>query len=205
MKTYYICGATIFILAYAIFHFGFRTGGATQLYRISNSIAFELQSSPNAYRAVTIRGYRRTNPLISFMCGACAANDSEVDMPRPDYIKGDWVYSGYPQYAVDRIDIVNWRTGEALNVDVPNSNEKLIDLQTIPEYRERGLVADAQYRLEYDYVKANFELLPTYTNRCLWIHLAFGILALFVIFPRLLMFVLETIASALDPNNPNKS
>ncbi len=203
MKTYYICAGLMFILAYAIFHFGFRTGGETQLYRINDSIAFELQSSPDAYRAVTIRGYRRTNPLIRFMCGACVANDGEVDMPLADYIKGDWVYSGHPQYAVYKIDIVNWRTGEALNVDVPDSDESLIDLQTIPEYRERGLVADEQYRLKYDYVKANFELLPTYTSRCIWIHIIFGVLALVLTFPKISCEVLAGVFSN-TPGDPNK-
>ncbi len=195
----------ILIALYAGFHFGFRTGGETQLYRINDSIAFELLSTPNSFDDVTIRGYRRTNPLIRFMCGACEANYGEVDMLRANYIKGDWVYAAHPQFKSFGTDIVNLRTGEMLNVDVPNNDESLIDLQTIPEYRERGLVAGEQYRLKQDYVKANFELLSTYTSRCLWIHLAFGILALFLIFPRLFGFVLEMIASALDPNNPNKS
>ena len=199
MKIYIILWL-ILIALYAGFHFGFRTGGETQLYRINDSIAFELLSTPNSFDDVTIRGYRRTNPLIRFMCGACEVNYGEVDMLRANYIKGDWVYSATPQFKSFKTDIVNLRTGEALNVDVPNNDESLIALQTIPEYRERGLVADEQYRLKQDYVKANFELLSTYTSRCLWIHLAFGILALFLIFPRLLLFVLE-IASGLDPND----
>jgi len=49
MKTYYICAATIFILAYAIFHFGFRTGGAEQLYRINDRLAFEVQPESENY------------------------------------------------------------------------------------------------------------------------------------------------------------
>lgn len=204
MKTYYICAATIFILAYAIFHFGFRTGGETQLYRINDRIAFEVATDyDQTYgNGVYIRGYKKTNPLIRLLCGACSVDYDETDMPQANYIKGDYVYSGVPQHKTAKTDIVNLRTGETLNVDIPGNAENPIDLQTLPEYRERGLVAGEQYKLKQDYVKANFELLSTYTSRCLWIHLAFGILALFLIFPRLLLFVLEMIASAFDPNNP---
>ncbi len=204
MKTYYICAATIFILIYAVFHFGFRNVGERQFYRINDELAFELLSKRSSYNEVTVHKYRQTNPLIRFMCG-CAVDYSESEMPDAQYIKGDWVYWGYPQYSTVKPDIVNLRTGEVLYVDAPKNDENLTDLQTIPEYRERGLVADEQYKLTQDYVKANFERLPTYTSRCLWINLAFGILALLLIFPRLLSFVLEMIAAALDPNNPNKS
>lgn len=204
MKIYIILWL-ILIALYAGFHFGFRNVGERQFYRINDSIAFELLSKHNpSYNEVTIHGYRRTNPVIRFMCG-CEVDYSESDVLDAQYIKGDWVYWGYPQYSTVKPDIVNLRTGEVLRVDAPENDESLFDLQTIPEYRERGLVKGEQYRLTQDYVKANFERLPTYTTRCLWIHLAFGILALFIIFPRLLMFVLEMIAGALDPNNPNKS
>ena len=204
MKTYYICAATIFILIYAVFHFGLRNVGERQFYRINDELAFELLSKRSSYNEVTVHKYRQTNPLIRFMCG-CAVDYSESEMPDAQYIKGDWVYWGYPQYSTVKPDIVNLRTGEVLHVDAPKNDENFTDLQTLPEYRERGLVMDEQYKLTQDYVKANFERLPTYTSRCLWINLAFGILALLLIFPRLLMFVLEMIASALDPNNPNKS
>jgi len=203
MKTYYICAATFFILAYAIFHFGFRTGGETQLYRINDELAFELLLTPNSYSFddVTIRGYRRTNPLIRFMCGACEANYGEIDMLSADYIKGDWVYAAYPQHSTWRTDIMNLRTGETLSVDVPGNAENPIDLQTLPEYRERGLVAGEQHRLTQDYVKANFELLTTYSSRCIWIHIIFGVLALILTFPKISGEVLAGVFSN-KPGDP---
>ncbi len=199
MKTYYICAATIFILIYAVFHFGFRTGGETQLYRINDRIAFEVATDyDQTYgNGVYVRGYKKTNPLVSFLCGACQVDYDETDMPQANYIKGDYVYSGVPQHATAKTDIVNLRTGETLNVNVPGDSPT-VDLQSLPEYRERGLVAGEQYKLKQDYVKANFELLSTYTSRCIWIHIIFGVLALFLMFPKIFFEFLEMVFR----NNP---
>lgn len=199
MKTYYICAGLIFILIYAVFHFGFRTGGDGQLYRINDRIAFEVDSGydQSSGNGVYIRGYKKTNPLVRFLCGACEVNYDEVDMPQANYIKGDYVYSGVPQHATAKTDIVNLRTGETLNVNVPGDSPT-VDLQSLPEYRERGLVAGEQYKLKQDYVKANFELLSTYTSRCIWIHIIFGVLALFLMFPKIFFEFLEMVFR----NNP---
>lgn len=176
----------IFIALYAGFHFGFRTGGETQLYRINDRIAFEVATDyDQTYgNGVYIRGYKKTNPLFRLLCGACSVDYDETDMPQANYIKGDYVYSGVPQHATAKTDIVNLRTGETLNVNVPGDSPT-VDLQTLPEYRERGLVADEQYKLKQDYVKANFELLSTYTSRCIWIHIIFSVLALILMFPKI--------------------
>ncbi len=80
----------------------------------------------------------------------------------------------------------------------PQNDESLFDLQTVPEYRERGLVKGEQYKLKQDYVKANFELLSTYTSRCIWIHIIFGVLALFLMFPKIFFEFLEMVFR----NNP---
>ncbi len=189
----------ILIALYAGFHFGFRTGGETQLYRINDRIAFEVATDyDQTYgNGVYIRGYKKTNPLIRLLCGACSVDYDETDMPQANYIKGDYVYSGVPQHATAETDIVNLRTGETLNVNVP-SDSPTVDLQTLPEYRERGLVAGEQFKLKQDYVKANFELLSTYTSRCIWIHIIFGVLALFLMFPKIFFEFLEMVFR----NNP---
>lgn len=199
MKTYYICAATIFILIYGVFHFGFRNVGERQFYRINDELAFELRSRPNSYDEVTVHGYRRTSPVIRFMCG-CEV-DSESDVLDAQYIKGDWVYSGYPQYSTRQPDIVNLRTGEVLHVDAPTNDESILDLQTIPEYRERGLVKGEQYKLTSDYVQANFERLWIYTSRCLWIHIIFGVPALALTFPKISCEVLAAVFSN-TPGDP---
>ncbi len=199
MKTYYICAGLIFVIIYAVFHFGFRTGGEVQLYRINDRIAFEVATGydQSLGSGVYIRGYKKTNPLVRFLCGACSVDYDETDMPQANYIKGDYVYSGVPQHATAKTDIVNLRTGETLNVNVPGDSPT-VDLQSLPEYRERGLVAGEQYKLKQDYVKANFELLSTYTSRCIWIHIIFGVLALFLMFPKIFFEFLEMVFR----NNP---
>jgi len=184
----------ILIALYIVFHFGFREIGGNRLYRINDTIAFELQSETDEFNGVTVRGYHRTNALVRFLCGACEVDYGEVDMPQANYRKGDWVYSDYPQHEAAKTDIVILRTGDAINVDVPGNPSGMIDLQTLPEYRERGLVADEQNKLRADDVKANLEPLSTYTGMCVWIHIIFGLLALLLIFPNILVSILDAFA-----------
>ena len=185
----------LLIALYAVYHFGFRNYGDTALYRINDSIAFELQPATDSFNGVTIRGYRKTSALVRFLCGACEVDYSEIDMPQANYRKDDWVYSGVPEHKTAKTDIVNLRTGETLNVEVPGTSSGPVDLLTLPEYRERGLQAGEQYKLKADFVKANFRPLSTYTGACIWIHIAFAILALFLIFPGLLIAILEAFAN----------
>ena len=184
----------ILIALYAVFHFGLREIGGNRLYQINDRIAFELRSETDLFNGVTVRGYRPTNALVRFLCGACEVDYSEVDMPQANYRKGDWVYSGYPQHEAAKTDIVNLRTGDAINVGVPGNPSGTIDLATLPEYRERGLVADEQYKLRADYVKSNFEPLSTYTGTCVFIHTAYGIVALFLIFPKVFFAIMDAYA-----------
>jgi len=194
----------ILIALYAVFHFGFRTDGSTQLYRINDKIAFETRPDDDqSLGGVTIRGYRQTNSIISFACGACSAHYSEVDMPQANYIKGDWIYSGFPQHETAKTDLVNWRTGEAVDVDAPADFKFGDDLSKLAAYRERDLKAGEEYKLTQYFVKANFQPLSTFTTRCVWIHIAFAILALFLIFPPLFFWVMEVITRANDPNEPS--
>jgi hypothetical protein len=183
----------ILIALYAVFHFGFREIGGNHLYRINEQIAFELHPETDLFGGVTVRGYHRTNALVRFMCGACEVDYDEVDMTNAKYIKGDWVYTDYPQHASAKTDIVNLRTGETINVGVPGNPPK-IDLSILPEYRERGLVADERYKLKADYVRANFEPLSTFTGWCIWIHIGFGVLAFFLIYPKFLLHIVNALA-----------
>jgi len=191
----YITLWIILIALYAVFHFGFREIGGNHLYQINYRIAFELQPETDSFNGVTIRGYEKTSALVRFMCGACEVDYSQVDMPQANYIKGDWVYSGFPQHETAKTDIVNLRTGETINVDVPGSTSGTIDLTTLPEYRERGLVAGEQNKLKADYVRANFTPLSTYTGTCVFVHIIFGILALLLIFPRIFFAIMDAFAS----------
>jgi hypothetical protein len=184
----------LLIALYAVYHFGFRAVGGTQLYRINEQIAFELLPETDSFNGVTVRGYRPTNALVRFMCGACEVDYDEVDMVSAKYIKGDWVYTDYPQHEQAKTDIVNLRTGETINVDVPVNSPAQIDLTTLPQYRERGLQADERYKLKAGYVKANFAPLSTYTGTCVLVHAVFGVLAFFLIFPRALLAIADAFA-----------
>jgi hypothetical protein len=126
-------------------------------------------------------------------------------MPLADYIKGDYVYTATPQYqtapGTAKTDILNLRTGEKITVDVPDKPSGTLDLSTLPAYKERGLVADPQYKLTVDYVKANFAPLTVYTGICIGIHIGFAVALAFLIFPPLFFGLLEAIFSG--DNNPN--
>jgi hypothetical protein len=185
----------IFLFAlYAGFHFGFRNLGGTRLYRINDRIAFEVLPETDLFNGVTVRGYRPTNAFIRFICGACEADYAEVDMVSAKYIKGDFVYTDYPQHEKAKTDIVNLRTGEAINVEVAG-NPATVDLLALPEYRERGLRADDKYKLTADYVKANFAPLSTYTGTCIVVHIVFAVLAFLIAFPQILLALINAFAS----------
>ena len=87
----------ILIALYAVFHFGFRETGGNRLYRINEQIAFELHPETDSFGGVTVRGYQgRRDSRLYVRLGA--VDYDEVDMPRARYIKGDWVYSDFPQH-----------------------------------------------------------------------------------------------------------
>jgi len=194
MPTRLILFVLLLLALYAGFHFGFREIAGTKLYRINDRIAFEVQPETDLFNGVTIRGYRPTNAFIRFICGACEADYAEVDMTSAKYIKGDFVYTDYPQHEKAKTDIVNLRTGETINVEVAD-NPPTIDLSTLPEYRERRLPADEKYKLSADYVKANFAPLSTYTGTCVVVHIVFAILAFFIAFPQVLLALINAFAS----------
>ena len=197
----YVALWLILIALYAIFHFGFKEIGGNHLYRINDQIAFELQLETDSFNGVSVRGYHRTNALVRSVCGACAVDYGVVDMPQANYRKGDWVYSGFPQHETAKTDIVNLRTGETINVDVPGNRSGLIDLTILPEYRERALTAEPQFKLHSDYVKANFEPLSTRTGTCVFVHIAFGIIASLLIFPKVFFAMMDAYAN--DNNSTN--
>lgn len=203
MKTYYICAALVFLASYSVFHFGFRAGGDAQLYRINDSIAFELHEPNEHTNGIAVRGYRPTNVFVKFICGACEIDSrSEVDMVNVNYRNGDYVYTDFPQHDKAHTDIVNLRTGETINANVPADFKYKDDLSKLAEYKTLGLAADERFRLNQDYVKANFKPLSTFTNRCVGVNIIFCIFALFLIFPNMLFWIISAIVRSNDPNDP---
>lgn len=202
MKTYYICAAIIFLVAYSIFHFGFREVGAGRLYRINDRLAFEVQPENENYNGITFHGYKRTNRFICFFCGEYEPEDRFVWMVNVKYRRGDWVYTDFPQHEQAKTDIVNLRTGEAIEVNLPEGFTYGGDISTLPEYQERGLVKADEFKLDQTYVKANFEPLSTFTDRCLYAHLIFAVAALFLAYPKMFLHVINALAEANDPTKP---
>lgn len=203
MKTYYICAGIIFILSYAVFHFGFRTGGAERLYRINDNLAFEVQPESENYNGLTVHGFKPTNKIIGFLCGACQTNDESVFLANAKYRRGDWVYTDFPQHEQARTDIVNLRTGETIEANVPADFKFNDDLSKLSEYDERGLIKSDEYKLTRDYVTANFQPLSSFTSRCVYINVLFLVAALFLAFPNLIFWVIEASIQACDPNDPS--
>ncbi len=199
MKTYYICAGLMFILIYAGFHFGFRAGGAEQLYRINDQLAFEVQPETENSNGVSIHGFEPTNKIINFMCGACQTNDEAVFLTNAHYRQGDWVFTDFPQHEQAATDIVNLRTGEAIIVEIPGDFDYGDDLSKLTEYQTRGLVVSDENKMTQEYVVTNFHPLSTYTSRCAYINFLFGIAGLILAFPSLIFWIIEAIIDSANP------
>lgn len=203
MKRYIVLWAILAAL-YASYHVLYREIGGPKLYRISDGTAFELTSANEFYNGLSVRGYRETPAVVRLACGACAVTYDRIDMPRAAYMKGDWVYSDAPGNAAAKTDILNVRTGQAIDVLIPEGAPSIVDLATLPEYRDRGLVADPALALRADYVKTNFAPLSTFTGSCVLAHVIFGLLALFILFPRPFLALLEGLARGIDQNDSTR-
>lgn len=201
MKILYVSLWIIFILSYAVFHYGFRTGGAEQLYRINDRIAFEVQPESENYNKLSIQGFKPTGKIIGFLCGECQTEDAAVFLANAQYRSGDWVYTDFPQHEQAQTDIVNLRTGETIEAKVPADFKFDDDLAKLAEYRERGLIKSDEFRLTPDYIKTNFQPLSSFTTRCVYIHVLFLTVALFLVFPQLISWIIEAAADAFDQND----
>lgn len=203
MKTYYICVAVIFLIAYAVFHFGFRSGGDGRLYRINDRAAFELNTPGEFYNGIAIRSYRVTNGFVKFICGGCEADyDGPVEMVNVKYRSGDFIYTDTPQHATVPTDIFNVKTGEAIEAVVPEGFQYGDDFSKLPEYSQRGLAAVTENELTQDYIKANFAPMPTFTNRCLYANILFLIAALLLAFPNATLELIGAFFKSFDPSDP---
>jgi hypothetical protein len=203
MKTYYICATLIYVLIYAVFHFGFRKGDVEQLYRINDQLAFEVQPESENYNGVSVYGFKPTNKTIALLCGACERDDSSVWMTNAKYRHGDWVFTDFPQHEQARTDIVNLRTGETIIAEVPADFKYNDDLLKLAEYGTRGLVKSDENKLTREYVLTNFQQLSSYTSRRAYIHVLFFIAALFLAFPKLIFWIIEAAIQSADPLPPS--
>ncbi|WP_346353367.1 hypothetical protein [Azotosporobacter soli] len=148
--------------------------GVYQLYRIDDSLAFEVGSG-----YLSLVSYQKTAGIYA-LAGEYehAPNEGEnVFMPGVDYLKDDYVYSSFP---MGKTSIVNLKSGERIGrlvgADVLNGAEfKAVDAAELPEYRKRALLFEERYKLTPEKVRATYPPLDTYNERVFIVEMAFGL------------------------------
>lgn len=147
-----------------------------QLYKVTDNLAFEIGS-----QSVSLVSYEKTSGLYS-LAGeyqhAAADAAGSVFMVSADYLKDDYIYTSYPL----RTSIVNFKTGEKVGPLLKSSSGSTgynpLDAGQLPEYRQRGLVLDEQYKITPDKIKANYKPLNTYNENLFTVQMAFGLIFL---------------------------
>lgn len=151
-------------------------GGSTyQLYKVTDNLAFEI-----GRQQVSLVSYEKTSGLYS-LAGEyqhmAVDVDGSVFIVSADYLKDDYIYTSYP---IGRTSLVNIKTGEKVGPLVKHSSGsadyKPVDAGQLPEYRQRGLVLDEQYKITPDKIKANYTPLNTYNENLFIVQAAFGLI-----------------------------
>lgn len=151
-------------------------GGSTyQLYKVTDTLAFEI-----GRQRVSLVSYEKTSGLYSlageYQHTAVDAAGS-VFIVSADYLKDDYIYTSYP---IGRTSLVNIKTGEKVGSLVKPSTAsadyKPMDAGQLPEYRQRGLVLDEQYKITPDKIRANYQALNTYSENLFIVQAAFGLI-----------------------------
>lgn len=151
-------------------------GGSTyQLYKVTDTLAFEI-----GRQQMSLVSYEKTSGLYSlageYQHTAVDAAGS-VFIVSADYLKDDYIYTSYP---IGRTSLVNLKTGEKLGPLIKpssgSSDYKPVDAGQLPEYRQRGLVLEEQYKITPDRIKANYQPLNTYSENLFIVQAAFGLI-----------------------------
>lgn len=112
-------------------------------------------------------------PPFRPVCGTTSLDGSLLNLAM--YQRGDWVYSGYPEF--DGVDAYNVRTGETLSVSAPTpAPGTMSDPATIPEYRSRGLTFAAANKLTPERIMRGHRQLASIEESCVVFNAAFFLL-----------------------------
>ncbi|HWR38996.1 MAG TPA: hypothetical protein VN611_05820 [Patescibacteria group bacterium] len=147
-------------------------GSSYQLYKINDSLAFELQNG-----RISLVSYEKTSGLYAL---AGEYQHTPVDAPgsvfmvSADYQQEDYVYSANP---MGRTTIVNVKTGEKVGqlvkADPLAADYKPVDARQLPEYRQKGLVFEEQYKLTLGKISEKYQRLYTYSEKLFVLEMAF--------------------------------
>jgi hypothetical protein len=134
---------------------------ATRAYRVSGS------------GDVSVVKIKPGTPPFRPVCGTTSLDGSLINLAM--YQRGDWVYSGYPEF--DGVDAYNVRTGETLSVDAPTPEPgKMSDPASVPEYRSRGLTFAAANKLTAERIMRGHRQLASIEESCVVFNAAFFLL-----------------------------
>lgn len=156
-----------------------RTGGAAAalerdpqevMFEVDMKTAFFVDSSGN----ISIVEYERGTFPFWPICGTFERTVQHV--PAVHYMKGDWVYTGYPQFIGPHA--YNLETGEVVSVKarMPLLGTG-VDPSEIPAFVERGLDYDAKAELDVDRIlESGFRQMRTINGSCITLNAAFMVM-----------------------------
>lgn len=171
----------VFMIAYQLgakkiyirgINFQMPVGGSYQLYKINDSLA--IQVTKDGFQSVL--EYEKTKGLET-LAGKYRVNGERVFMVTADYMKGDYIYSSFPQ---GNTTIVNIQTGEVVG-KAAEEGVIISDIGELPEYKSRNLTAEEGYLLKIDKIKSNFDELSTFQEGIYTIILAFMLIVIIML------------------------
>jgi hypothetical protein len=152
-------------------------GGVASFDREFDGALFGIDAK-RAYRVsgsgdVAVVKIKPGTPPFRPVCGTTTLDGSLINLAM--YQRGDWVYSGYPEF--DGVDAYNVRTGEALSVSAPTpAPGSTTDPMNVPEYRSRGLTFTEANKLTLERIVRGHRQLASIEESCEVINAAFFVL-----------------------------
>ena len=152
-------------------------GGVASFDREFDGALFGIDAK-RAYRVsgsgdVAVVKIKPGTPPFRPVCGTTTLDSSLINLAM--YQRGDWVYSGYPEF--DGVDAYNVRTGEALSVSAPTpAPGSTTDPMNVPEYRSRGLTFTEANKLTLERIVRGHRQLASIEESCEVFNAAFFVL-----------------------------
>ncbi|MCK6513702.1 hypothetical protein L6R46_01410 [Myxococcota bacterium] len=152
-------------------------GGVASFDREFDGALFGIDAK-RAYRVsgsgdVAVVKIKPGTPPFRPVCGTTTLDGSLINLAM--YQRGDWVYSGYPEF--DGVDAYNVRTGEALSVSAPTpAPGSTTDPMNVPEYRSRGLTFTEANKLTLERIVRGHRQLASIEESCEVFNAAFFVL-----------------------------
>ncbi|MCZ8155717.1 MAG: hypothetical protein O9264_06340 [Leptospira sp.] len=152
-----------------------------QLYKINERAAFLVLKS----NTISIVKYKETIFPFCFLCGNFEVDGTIVNVV--EFAKDNWYYTKYtsPFY-----EAYNIKTDEFF--DVAEQDEVSTQfLENLSEFKSKQLGFATQDELSLNFVKSNFEKLPTLNESCLIFNVAFLIVISFYLLGGFIYFIFK--------------